>query len=86
MSTSDSLPSLEFTSDAELVAACLAGDRKAFGLIVERYQFLLIVPGIWPAEQVFANDPRIAPETGVLTTDRAFPCPRVCHLSSQGPT
>jgi len=33
--------SIEFTSDAELVAACLAGDREAFGRIVERYQRLL---------------------------------------------
>jgi RNA polymerase sigma factor (sigma-70 family) len=29
------------TSDSELVAACLAGDRNAFGGIVERYQRLL---------------------------------------------
>ena len=29
------------TSDAELVAATLAGDRRAYGLIVERYQRLL---------------------------------------------
>jgi len=29
------------TSDAELVAATLAGDRRAFGVIVERYQRLL---------------------------------------------
>lgn len=31
----------ELTSDAELVAATLAGDRRAFGRIVERYQRLL---------------------------------------------
>jgi len=35
------MPSLELTSDAELVAACVAGDRAAFGRIVERYQRLL---------------------------------------------
>ena len=35
------MPPLELTSDAELVAACLAGDRAAFGQIVERYQRLL---------------------------------------------
>lgn len=33
--------SLEAVTDAELVAACLAGDREAFGRIVERYQRLL---------------------------------------------
>jgi len=31
----------ELITDAELVAACLAGDREAFGRIVERYQRLL---------------------------------------------
>lgn len=41
MSTSKSMPSIEVISDAELVAACLAGDRAAFGRIVERYQRLL---------------------------------------------
>jgi RNA polymerase sigma factor (sigma-70 family) len=41
MNTPKSMPSLEVTSDAELVAACLAGDREAFGRIVERYQRLL---------------------------------------------
>lgn len=35
------VPSLELTSDADLVAASLAGDRAAFGQIVERYQRLL---------------------------------------------
>ena len=35
------MPTIEVTSDAELVAACLAGDRAAFGRIVERYQRLL---------------------------------------------
>lgn len=35
------MPSLELTSDAELVAATLAGKRNAFGKIVERYQRLL---------------------------------------------
>ena len=30
-----------FVTDAELVAACLAGEREAFGRIVERYQSLL---------------------------------------------
>ncbi|HUG11624.1 MAG TPA: sigma-70 family RNA polymerase sigma factor [Opitutaceae bacterium] len=35
------MPSLELTSDAEMVAACLAGDRSAFAPIVQRYQRLL---------------------------------------------
>lgn len=35
------MTSIELTTDAELVAACLAGDREAFGRIVERYQRLL---------------------------------------------
>jgi RNA polymerase sigma factor (sigma-70 family) len=36
------MPSLDvLTSDADLVAATLAGDRRAFSLIVERYQRLL---------------------------------------------
>jgi len=39
---SESISSLDvMTSDAELVAATLAGDRRAFGRIVERYQRLL---------------------------------------------
>ena len=33
--------SIELVTDAELVAACLAGDREAFRRIVERYQRLL---------------------------------------------
>ena len=41
MNTSESMPSLDLISDAELVAACLAGERAAFGRIVERYQRLL---------------------------------------------
>jgi RNA polymerase sigma factor (sigma-70 family) len=42
MNTSESMPSsFEVTTDAELVAACLAGERPAFGRIVERYQRLL---------------------------------------------
>lgn len=42
MSIPDSMPpTIEVISDAELVAACLAGDRRAFGWIVERYQRLL---------------------------------------------
>ena len=35
------MTSIELVSDAELVAACLPGDREAFGRIVERYQRLL---------------------------------------------
>jgi RNA polymerase sigma factor (sigma-70 family) len=35
------MPSLDLTSDAELVAASLGGDRDAFGQIVQRYQRLL---------------------------------------------
>src|SRR5437773_1226633 len=35
------MTSIELLTDAELVAACLAGDREAFGRIVERYQRLL---------------------------------------------
>lgn len=35
------MPSLEIASDAELVAASLAGERTAFARIVERYQRLL---------------------------------------------
>ncbi len=41
MNSSESMSSLEVTSDADLVAASLAGDRTAFGRIVERYQRLL---------------------------------------------
>src|SRR3954468_23435967 len=40
--TPEAMTSLDtLTSDAELVAATLAGDRRAFGRIVERYQRLL---------------------------------------------
>lgn len=35
------MKSIELVTDAELVAACLGGDREAFGRIVERYQRLL---------------------------------------------
>lgn len=35
------ISALETRSDAELVAACVGGDRNAFGPIVERYQRLL---------------------------------------------
>lgn len=35
------MPTVDIASDAELVAATLAGDRRAFGKIVERYQRLL---------------------------------------------
>jgi len=35
------MPVLDHASDADLVAATLAGDRRAFGRIVERYQRLL---------------------------------------------
>ncbi|MCF3648946.1 RNA polymerase sigma factor [Synoicihabitans lomoniglobus] len=41
MQLSESIPSSALASDAELVAACLAGDRSAFGPIVERHQRLL---------------------------------------------
>jgi RNA polymerase sigma factor (sigma-70 family) len=41
MSIQDSMPSIDVISDADLVAACLTGDRNAFGRIVERYQRLL---------------------------------------------
>lgn len=37
----DTLTSLEFITDAELVTACRRGDREAFAQIVERYQRLL---------------------------------------------
>jgi RNA polymerase sigma factor (sigma-70 family) len=41
MSTFESTPSLDLANDADLVAACLKGDRAAFAPIVERYQRLL---------------------------------------------
>ena len=41
MTTPNAMSSINVISDAELVAACLAGDRQAFGRIVERYQRLL---------------------------------------------
>ncbi|MEO6992976.1 MAG: RNA polymerase sigma factor [Lacunisphaera sp.] len=41
MPSPESMPVLETATDAELVAATLAGDRRAFGRIVERYQRLL---------------------------------------------
>ena len=41
MNMSEMMLPPELTSDAELVAASLAGDRNAFGRIVERYQRLL---------------------------------------------
>ena len=41
MNNDESLLSVEPVPDAGLVGACLAGDREAFGLIVERYQRLL---------------------------------------------
>ena len=41
MTLPNPMPSVEVTSDADLVAACLAGDQQAFGRIVERYQRLL---------------------------------------------
>lgn len=37
----NNMPSIEETSDAALVAACLGGDREAYGQIVARYQRLL---------------------------------------------
>src|SRR5262245_5929202 len=37
----ETLSSVEFATDAELVAACLTGDREAFRQVVERYQRLL---------------------------------------------
>ena len=37
----DTLTSIDFISDAELVIACRGGDRDAFAQIVERYQRLL---------------------------------------------
>src|SRR3954453_13174236 len=41
MMTTENMTSVEPMPDARLVAACLAGDREAFGRIVERYQRLL---------------------------------------------
>lgn len=41
MPVAENLTSLEPITDADLVAASLAGDREAFGRIVERYQRLL---------------------------------------------
>ncbi|MFT3867567.1 MAG: sigma-70 family RNA polymerase sigma factor [Nibricoccus sp.] len=42
MTSSEHLPPIDTTtSDADLVAATLAGDRRAYGQIVERYQRLL---------------------------------------------
>lgn len=44
MRSAENMTSIELVTDAELVAACLAGDREAFGWIVERYQRLLCSP------------------------------------------
>ncbi|WP_438481730.1 RNA polymerase sigma factor [Oleiharenicola lentus] len=41
MKFTSSTPLISAASDAELVAACLAGEREAFARIVERYQRLL---------------------------------------------
>lgn len=41
MRLAETMTSIELLTDAELVAACLAGDREAFGRVVERYQGLL---------------------------------------------
>src|SRR5437879_1836223 len=41
MRLDETMTSNELVTDAELVAAYLAGDREAFGQIVERYQRLL---------------------------------------------
>lgn len=41
MRIAQNMTSIEPIADAELVAACLSGDREAFGRIVERYQRLL---------------------------------------------
>jgi len=41
MRIAENMTSIELPMDAELVATCLAGDREAFGRIVERYQRLL---------------------------------------------
>src|SRR2546423_9723964 len=41
MRVAETMTSIELITDAELVAACLGGDREAFSRIVERYQRLL---------------------------------------------
>ena len=41
MRVAKTMTSIELLTDAELVAACVAGDREVFGRIVERYQRLL---------------------------------------------
>lgn len=41
MQIADQTTSIEINTDAEYVAACLTGDREAFGRIVDRYQRLL---------------------------------------------
>jgi RNA polymerase sigma factor (sigma-70 family) len=41
MRVAENMTSIELITDAELVAACLTGDREGFGRIVERYQRLL---------------------------------------------
>jgi len=41
MHMAENMRSIELVTDAELVSACLAGEREAFGRIVERYQRLL---------------------------------------------
>ena len=41
MSVAETMTSIEFITDAELVVTSLTGDREAFGRIVERYQRLL---------------------------------------------
>ena len=41
MRIAENMTSTELVTDAELVAACLTGDREAFSRIVERYQRLL---------------------------------------------
>src|SRR5580765_4181712 len=41
MRLAENMRSIELVTDEDLVAACLSGDREAFGRIVERYQRLL---------------------------------------------
>lgn len=41
MPAADAMNTIEDVTDSDLVAACLDGDRDAFGRIVERYQSLL---------------------------------------------
>ena len=41
MSSPNRMPSIELISDADLVSACLRGDRGAFGHVVDRYKRLL---------------------------------------------